>query len=115
MSKIIEIGISKNSGGKIAMFGTGHAACMFINLFGIKELIEYAIDDDRNKEGFYMPGSNLPIHSSKFLASSKVSLCLLGLSSESEKKVVKKMKFFQESGAVFASIYPSSKYAITML
>ena len=35
----------------------------------IKDLFEYAIDDDINKEGYYMPGSKLPIHSSEFLAS----------------------------------------------
>ena len=102
----------KNGGGIIAMFGTGHAACMFINLFGIKDLIEYAIDDNPKKEGYYMPGSKLPIHSSKSLAFSKVSLCLLGLSSESEKKVVKKLQYFQKSGGIIASIYPGSKYAI---
>ena len=94
------------------MYGTGHAACMYINLFGIKNLIEYAIDDDLNKEGYFMPGSKLPIQTSKSLSFSNVSLCLLGLSSESEKKVMNKLKFFQNSGGIFGSIYPASKYGI---
>ena len=96
----------------IAMFGTGHAACMFINLLRIENLIDFAVDDNQKKTGFYMPGSKLPIYSSEFLTKNKTNLCLLGLSSESEKKIVKKLKNFEQNGGVLASIYPASKYAI---
>jgi hypothetical protein len=96
----------------IVMFGTGHAACMFINLLGIKDLINFAIDDNHKKKGFYMPGSKLPIYNSESLVNKKTNLCLLGLSSESEKKIINKHRPFEENGGVFASIYPTSKYAI---
>ena len=94
------------------MFGTGHAACMFINLFEIKDLVDFAIDDNSKKKGFYIPGSKIPIYSSESLSNKKINLCLLGLSSESEKKIIKKHQTFKEGGGVFASIYPGSKYAI---
>ena len=102
----------KQNHDNIVIFGTGHAACMFINLLGIKDLIDFAIDDNHKKKGFYTPGSKLPIHSSDALTKKKTNLCLLGLSSESEKKIINKHKSFEENGGIFASIYPTSKYAI---
>ena len=102
----------KQNHDNIVIFGTGHAACMFINLLGIKDLIDFAIDDNHKKKGFFTPGSKLPIHSSDALTKKKTNLCLLGLSSESEKKIINKHKSFEENGGIFASIYPTSKYAI---
>ena len=102
----------KQNHDNIVIFGTGHAACMFINLLGIKDLIDFAIDDNHKKKGFYTPGSKLPIHSSDALTKKKTNLCLLGLSFESEKKIINKHKSFEENGGIFASIYPTSKYAI---
>jgi len=96
----------------IAIFGTGHVACMFINLFGVKDLIDFAIDDNPNKIGFHMPGSKIPICSSHLLDENKISLCLLGIGSESEEKIINKHQFFKERKGVFASIYPDSQYAI---
>ncbi len=96
----------------IAIFGTGHAACMFINLFGIKDLVDFAIDDNNEKIGFYIPGSKIPIYSSENLSNRKTNLCLLCLGSESEEKIIKKYQNFKDNGGVFASIYPDSKYAI---
>ena len=102
----------KQNHDNIVIFGTGHAACMFINLLEIKDLIDFAIDDNHKKKGFYMPGSKLPIYSSDALIQKKINLCLLGLSSESEKKIINKYKSFEKNGGIFASIYPTSKYAI---
>ena len=101
-------------GNNIVMFGTGHTACMFINLFGIKDLIAFAIDDNQKKQGFYLPGSKLPIQSTESFFSKKKNkdLCLLGLGSISEKKVIKQHQTFEKNGGVFASIYSGSKYAI---
>ncbi len=43
----------KQNHDNIVIFGTGHAACMFINLLGIKDLIDFAIDDNHKKKGFF--------------------------------------------------------------
>jgi len=102
----------KKKNNQVAIFGTGHAACLFINLFKIKNLIDFAIDDNLKKTGYFIPGSKIPIHNSKILKQKKIKLCLLGVSSDSEMKILKKHKSFIKKGSFFASIYPSSKYAI---
>ena len=102
----------KKKEGKIALFGTGHAACIFINLLQIKDLVDFAIDDNKKKIGFYIPGSKIPIYDSKCLSEKNVSLCLLGLSSDSEEKIIRKHSAFKKAGGVFASIYSDSKYTI---
>ena len=102
----------KSNDNKIAIFGTGHTACLFVNLFNLKNLINIAIDDNKKKIGHFVPGSNIPICSSKNLNTKKINLCILGVSSDSEKKIIKKNALFKKNGGIFASIYPSSKYAI---
>ena len=99
---------------KIALFGTGHTACLFVNLFGLDKFINFAIDDDKNKLGYYIPGSNIKIKSSDHLKNDNIDLCILGMNFESEKKILRKFSSFSKNGGKFVSIYPSSKYAINI-
>jgi len=101
----------KNRSGPIALFGAGHRACMFVNLMGIGDYLEFVVDDDPHKQGYLMPGSWLPIHKSARLAEKEIKLCLLGLSPESEEKVIANNRGFLQRGGVFQSIFPDSKYA----
>jgi SAM-dependent methyltransferase len=100
--------------GKIAVFGAGHLSGMFINIMGIRDNIEFIVDDDPNKQNLFMPGSNLAIKGSNSLIEEKISLCLLSLSPESETKVIDRNKAFVKSGGVFASIFPSRTNSIPM-
>lgn len=94
----------KKNNGNIAMFGAGHIASMYINLMGLKDIIEFVVDDDPNKKGLYMPGSLLPIYSSERLITENIKLCLSSLSPESEEKVRKKNQIFIDQGGRFSSI-----------
>lgn len=105
----------KSAKGKVAVFGAGHTACMYINLMKIKDYVEYVLDDNPDKKGLYMPGSLLAICGSNMLIDDNIGLCLLTLNPESETKVVQNNKLFLEKGGIFASIYPGSKYAINEL
>jgi len=102
----------KKKKGRIAMFGTGHVACTFINLMELRDLIEFVVDDDSKKSGYLMPGSMLPIHAADSLIAEKISLCLSSLGSETEEKVINKNQTVIDQGGMFASIYPASKYAL---
>ena len=96
----------QSSGKRIAIFGAGHLAAKFVNLFDVSKWIDCVIDDHPGKRGLTMPGSRLPIHGSEAL--SDVNVCLLALSPESEKKVVAAKQAFIAGGGVFQSIFALS-------
>lgn len=98
--------------GKVALFGGGHMSCTFVNLFELKDLIEFVVDDNPNMRGLFMPGSRLPIFESGRMYDQAIKLCILTLSATSEEKVVKKNQRFLESGGRFLSVFPGSKWAI---
>tara|TARA_Y100000768_G_C23760528_1_gene578356 strand:- start:127 stop:714 length:588 start_codon:yes stop_codon:yes gene_type:complete len=100
----------KNSNFKICLFGTGHAASMFLNLIKIQDLVDVVIDDDKNKDGYYLPNSNLKIQNSKILKKFDNVMIILGVNAESEKKILMKLKNYQGNIMLY-SIYNKSKYS----
>ncbi len=115
--KIIESFLNhyKKTRGKIVIFGAGHLSCKFVNLLNLKELIYCFIDDSKNKQGLYMPGSQLPIKSPEILSEDSVSLCLLGLGEEIQEKIITNNNQFINKGRTFASIFSSGKRSIDKL
>lgn len=98
--------------GKVALLGAGHLACAFINYLELSDHIEFVADDNRHKQGLFMPGSRLPIKPSSALIDENVKLCLFSFSPEIEEKVVDKQRAFLERGGEFASIFPASGRAL---
>ncbi len=92
--------------GKVAMFGAGHLACVYINLLRLTEQIDCVIDDHPKKRGLFMPGSRLPIFGSEALVERDIKLCLSTLSPETEKKVIEKNSQFAARGGRLLSIFP---------
>ena len=102
----------RRSQGRIALFGAGHRSSTYLNLLGLKDLVEFVVDDDPNKCGLFMPGSRLPIKGSAALTAENIKLCFLAVKSESEDKIIRVNQAYVDQGGVFSSIYPSSKLAI---
>jgi hypothetical protein len=98
--------------GKVALLGAGHLACTFINLLGLKDQIEFMVDDNPHKTNLFMPGSRLPIRGSASLLGGDIRLCLMSVSPESESKVIDKNQGFVQQGGTFASIFPDSCYSL---
>lgn len=99
--------------GRIALFGAGHLACTFVNLFGLGGLIDCVIDDNPRKVGLFMPGSRLPILGSAALLDREIALCLLSINAAGERSVIDKQSGFVHRGGMFRSIFPASPLAIT--
>jgi hypothetical protein len=93
------------SDGKMALFGAGHLACVYINLLELKDKIECVIDDHPRKKGLYMPGSRLPILSSAALIDLNIKTCLSALSPETEQNILKNNPGFVAAGGRFMSIF----------
>ncbi|WP_316204923.1 class I SAM-dependent methyltransferase [Bradyrhizobium sp. SZCCHNS3004] len=90
----------------IALFGIGHHAIMFVNAFGLADLIALAVDDDADKSGFFPPGFHRPVvGSERLLADERIKLCLFAVAPHIEGKVRDKLAPLAARGVQFRSIY----------
>jgi hypothetical protein len=105
----------RREGKRVAVFGAGHLAARFINLYSLGGLIDSVIDDNAHKQRVLMPGSRLAIHASAALESRGIDVCLLALSPESEEKVLAKNPAFVDRGGRFLSIFASSPRSVYSL
>ena len=98
--------------GKIAIFGAGHRALMYIKAMEIEDFIDFVIDDSEEKQNLYLSGTSLQIKSSRLLSKSNVSLCLLCLSIQHEDKIIKMNQEFVSDGGVFSSTHNTQKNSL---
>lgn len=105
----------RDGGGLVAAFGAGHTMCSFINYFELGREIRFVADDHPKKQGLFLPGSGVPIQPSALLLSGGVDQCLLGLSPESETKVLARQDAAQKQGVRFLSIFPTSERAAAVV
>lgn len=100
---------------KISLFGAGHIACSFINIFDLKEDLLCVIDDDPMKQELYMPGSKLSIKNSKFISKNNLDQVVFALNPEIENKIILKFQEFVDDGGSFLSISPISKISLNSI
>ena len=94
------------SGGKIAIFGAGHQGIIFINALNLGSYINFIIDDDVNKQGYYSPGTGIPIvPSSILLTDSKIVVCLLAVNPRLEAKIQEKFRVYTQRGEVKCTLF----------
>jgi hypothetical protein len=105
-------GAWRKAGKRVAIFGAGHLAAKFTNMFALGKLVDCVIDDNTHKQDLLMPGSRLAIRGSAALESRAIDLCLLSLNPESEHKVLAKNQPFLERGGQFLSIFAASPRAV---
>jgi hypothetical protein len=88
------------------LFGIGHQAVMFVNLFGLSKYVAAAVDDDPNKSGYFPPGFAVPvIPSQALLQDDRIRTCLLAVSPSIEHKIRGKLSALVERGVQFRSIF----------
>jgi hypothetical protein len=91
---------------RVALFGMGHQAIMFVNAFGLAADIAMAVDDDPGKAGFFPPGFRVPVVSSeRLLLDERIRTCLLAVAPHIQAKVRAKLAPLTGRGVEFRSIY----------
>lgn len=97
---------------RIALYGVGNRSQFFLNVLDINDKIFLAIDDDPNKQGKYLPGTSILIHSRedglKSLPTN--SLLLLGVNGENESKLIQEISLHKVF--IYKSILPPSNYLL---
>ena len=94
--------------GKICILGAGHLSIAFISLLQLTDYISYAIDDNDNKSGYFLPVGNIPIKKTKFLNACNTKLCLLGANPQHHNKIKNNLKIFLDNGGIICSIFPNT-------
>ncbi|MEQ1932914.1 MAG: class I SAM-dependent methyltransferase [Fimbriimonadaceae bacterium] len=76
---------------QVVIFGVGCRACALVNGHDLGNLIDFAVDDQVERQGKLMPGSQLEIKSPEVLQKSGTrSLVILAVNQENEEKVAAK-------------------------
>jgi hypothetical protein len=84
---------ARDSGMQVAIYGAGCRACTFTNAHELADLIELSIDDQRERQGMFLPGTRIPIRSPEDLhAKSAPLVCLLAVNHENEAKVSARLR-----------------------
>jgi SAM-dependent methyltransferase len=96
----------RDKGTQIVMYGAGCRACTFANTFELGGLIDFAIDDQKERQGLFMPGSRIVIRSPDELKKpSSPLVCLLAVNNENEAEVSAKLKDMLERPLTIVSIF----------
>ncbi|GAB2861206.1 class I SAM-dependent methyltransferase [Pseudoduganella ginsengisoli] len=100
-------------GRRVAIFGAGHQAIMFIHALGLAQLVDIVLDDAPDKAGCRIPGTAIPIVPSSVLqAQDDIGLCLLALSAGAQQSVRARFDGWLQQGGVMQSIYPEPGHAV---
>ena len=99
----------KKAGKKIAVYGAGARVFCLINFTRISSIIDVIVDDQPEKQNKFMPGGLIPIVSSESLYSLGIDICLLGVNTENEDKVLARHTQWVKNGGKFWSVLPPSE------
>lgn len=96
---------ARRNGTKIVLYGTGCRACTVVNALKLGGLIDYAIDDQTERQELFMPGSRLPIYAPSIIKEIGAPfICLLAVNNENEMKVKAKLEQAVGTHAVSISL-----------
>ena len=96
----------KQSGKRIAAFGAAAKGNTFLNYCGIKnDLIDFVVDSSPHKQGFYLPGSLIPIVGPDVLRECKPDYLLI-LPWNLTEEIMKAAEYVREWGCRFVTCIP---------
>tara|TARA_B100000686_G_C16780486_1_gene971492 strand:+ start:1366 stop:2469 length:1104 start_codon:yes stop_codon:yes gene_type:complete len=95
---------NKNKNKKFGIFGAGHHATSFINIFRLQKYNFKIYDDNNYKKGKNLPGTNFKIDGSSKIKG--LDILFIGVSPDKENSIISKFKF---KNMIIKSINPLSK------
>ena len=76
----------------VVLYGIGNRGCTIVNGLKLAEFIDFAVDDQEERQGLFVPESRLPIHSpAKLQNQNQPIACLLAVNNENEDAVKKRL------------------------
>ncbi len=95
----------RSEGFRVVIYGVGTRACTTVNGLGLKSLIDFAVDDQKERQGKFMPGCSLEIRPSGILAEDpRPTICLLAVNNENDDKVSAQVKTLLGSHATVLTL-----------
>lgn len=84
---------ARDKGHEIAIYGAGCRACGFLNAHGLtRATVDWSLDDQKERHGYFLPGSRIPVVGPETLAErSSPLVCLLAVNGENEEKVMARL------------------------
>jgi SAM-dependent methyltransferase len=84
---------ARKSGAQVAIYGAGCRACTFTNSHEMADFIHLSIDDQKERQGMFLPGTRIPIASPDELShGSSPLVCLLAVNQENEAVVSNRLR-----------------------
>lgn len=94
--------------GPLALYGAGHLTCSFVNIHEVADRFAFVVDDTPEKQGFFLPGTTLPIVSRERLLDDGIATCVMGLSPDIEDRILANNRRFIAGGGRFRSLLAAS-------
>ncbi len=96
---------AKGGGMLVVIYGVGVRGCAAANILSLAGKVEYAIDDQIERQGKYMPGSRLLIRPSETLAATEQPfLCLLAVNNEYEAMARERLSSTRKGRVEYATL-----------
>jgi 2-polyprenyl-3-methyl-5-hydroxy-6-metoxy-1,4-benzoquinol methylase len=84
---------AREAGFRIVIYGVGCRACTLVNGLSLGSHIDFAVDDQEERQGKFMPGCSLEIRPSEILAEDpRPTVCLLAVNNENDDRVMARVK-----------------------
>ena len=89
----------------VVMYGAGVRACPWVNILGFRPLLDAALDDQKERQGLFLPYSLLPIVDPGSVAESdRPLICLLAVNNESEEGVIARFSGIVRRPVTYATL-----------
>jgi hypothetical protein len=93
--EVLREGLSqaREAGFRIVIYGVGCRACTLVNGLSLDSHIDFAVDDQEERQGKFMPGCFLEIRPSEVLVEDlRPTVCLLAVNNENDAKVTARVE-----------------------